>query len=221
MLASGWVTTGPEVAAFENDFAAAVGAAKAVAVSSCTAAMELSLRALRLPPGAPVLTPTLTFCGAVHAIVHAGLRPVLVDIDEAYVDARVASTVAAAGRARRQAGRDARRAPGRAPGAELSRLAAAAGLPSIGWSRTPPTPGRHEGRDPAGRGAVEARPASASTRRRTCRSARAAWSPPTMTELAGEVRRPAARHEPGRVAAVPARRQLAVRRGGRAASRPT
>ena len=39
--------------------------------------------ALGLPPGAPVLTPTLTFCGAVQAIVHAGLRPVLVDTDEA------------------------------------------------------------------------------------------------------------------------------------------
>jgi perosamine synthetase len=51
-------------------------------VSSCTAAIELSLRALRLPPGSPVLTPTLTFCGAVHAIVHSGLRPVLVDVDE-------------------------------------------------------------------------------------------------------------------------------------------
>jgi perosamine synthetase len=42
----------------------------------------MALTALGLPPGAPVLTPTLTFCGAVQAIVHAGLRPVLVDADE-------------------------------------------------------------------------------------------------------------------------------------------
>ncbi|MCP2335059.1 perosamine synthetase [Actinomadura rupiterrae] len=53
-----------------------------MAVASCTAALELALRALDLPPGAPVLTPSLTFCGAVNAILHAGLRPVLVDVDE-------------------------------------------------------------------------------------------------------------------------------------------
>jgi dTDP-4-amino-4,6-dideoxygalactose transaminase len=81
VLASGWVTTGPEVAQFENEFAAWIGAEHAVAVSSCTAALELSLRSLRLPPRSPVLTSTITFCGAVNAILHAGLRPVLVDID--------------------------------------------------------------------------------------------------------------------------------------------
>jgi dTDP-4-amino-4,6-dideoxygalactose transaminase len=81
VLSSGWVTTGPEVAAFEREFAALVGADHAVAVSSCTAALELALRALGLPHGARVATSTMTFCGAVHAIVHAGLSPVLVDID--------------------------------------------------------------------------------------------------------------------------------------------
>jgi dTDP-4-amino-4,6-dideoxygalactose transaminase len=83
VLASGWVTTGGESIAFEQEFGAWVGASYAVAVSSCTAAIEMALTALGLPPGAPVLTPTLTFCGAVQAIVHAGLRPVLVDTDEA------------------------------------------------------------------------------------------------------------------------------------------
>jgi dTDP-4-amino-4,6-dideoxygalactose transaminase len=81
VLTSGWLTTGPEVAAFERDFAEYVGAPHAVAVASCTTAIELSLRALHLPPGCRVLTPTMTFCGAVHAIVHAGLEPVLVDVD--------------------------------------------------------------------------------------------------------------------------------------------
>jgi dTDP-4-amino-4,6-dideoxygalactose transaminase len=81
VLASGWVTTGPEVVEFEREFAAGVGADHAVAVSSCTAAIELALRALRLPTGARVLTSTMTFCGAVHAIVHAGLQPVLVDVN--------------------------------------------------------------------------------------------------------------------------------------------
>jgi dTDP-4-amino-4,6-dideoxygalactose transaminase len=67
--------------AFEREFAHHVGASEAVAVASCTAAIELSLRALRLPAGAPVLVPTMTFSGAVQAIRHAGLRPVLVDVD--------------------------------------------------------------------------------------------------------------------------------------------
>ncbi len=82
VLAGGWVTMGAESAAFEEELAAWVGAEHAVAVSSCTAAIQMALTALDLPPGSPVLTPTLTFCGAVQAIVHAGLRPVLVDADE-------------------------------------------------------------------------------------------------------------------------------------------
>jgi perosamine synthetase len=81
VLESGWLTTGPEVLEFEREFAEWVGAEQAIAVASCTAAIELSLRAMRLPRGAKVLTSTMTFCGAVHAIVHAGLRPVFVDVN--------------------------------------------------------------------------------------------------------------------------------------------
>lgn len=81
VLRSGWVTTGPECAAFEDEFSAYLDVTQAVAVSSCTAALELVLRGLRLPAGSQVLTPTMTFCGAVEAIVHAGLVPVLVDSD--------------------------------------------------------------------------------------------------------------------------------------------
>ncbi len=81
VLASGWITTGPEVVEFEREFAELVGAEHAVAVASCTAAIEISLRALRLPRGAKVLTSTMTFCGAVHAIVHAGYEPILVDVN--------------------------------------------------------------------------------------------------------------------------------------------
>jgi perosamine synthetase len=73
---------GAESVAFEEEFASWVGARHAVAVSSCTAAIQMALTALDLPPGSGVLTPTLTFCGAVQAIVHARLRPVLVDADE-------------------------------------------------------------------------------------------------------------------------------------------
>lgn len=81
VLASGWVTTGHQTELFESEFAAHVEAEHAIAVSSCTAALELALRALRLPAGGAVLVPAVTFCGAAHAILHAGLRPVLVDVD--------------------------------------------------------------------------------------------------------------------------------------------
>lgn len=81
VLASGWVTTGAEVAAFEREFADHVGARHAVAVTSCTVGIELALRSLKLAEGDAVLTSANTFCGAVHAILHAGLQPVLVDVD--------------------------------------------------------------------------------------------------------------------------------------------
>jgi dTDP-4-amino-4,6-dideoxygalactose transaminase len=83
VLASGWVTTGQEVAAFEEEFADFVRARHAVAVSSCTAALELSIRGLRLRPGAKVLVPAVTFCSAAHSVLHAGAQPVLVDVDPA------------------------------------------------------------------------------------------------------------------------------------------
>lgn len=96
VLAGGWVTMGAESAAFEQEFASWVGAPHAVAVSSCTAAIEMALMALDLPAGSPVLTPTLTFCGAVQAIVHAGLRPVLIDADARTLGVSAESVAAAA-----------------------------------------------------------------------------------------------------------------------------
>ncbi|HYM96837.1 MAG TPA: DegT/DnrJ/EryC1/StrS family aminotransferase [Candidatus Sulfotelmatobacter sp.] len=81
VLASGWVTTGPEVVEFEREFAKLVDAEHAIAVASCTAGIEIALRALRLPRGARVLSSTMTFCGAVNAIVHSGYEPVLVDVN--------------------------------------------------------------------------------------------------------------------------------------------
>jgi dTDP-4-amino-4,6-dideoxygalactose transaminase len=96
VLDSGWVTMGPETLAFEQEFGAWVGAPHAVAVSSCTAAIQLALTALNLPPRSPVLTPTITFCGAVQAIVHAGLRPVLMDTDASTLTVSEAGAAAAA-----------------------------------------------------------------------------------------------------------------------------
>ena len=82
VLATGWITSGQQVVDFEAEFARYVGAREAVAVSSCTAAIELSLRALRLPPRSKVLMSTMTFCGAAAAIAHAGHVVVLADVDE-------------------------------------------------------------------------------------------------------------------------------------------
>ena len=92
VLASGWVTTGEQTLAFETEFAEVVQAERAVGVSSCTAALELSLRVMRLPPGSRVLVSTLTFCGAVKAILHAGHTPVLVDVNPATLMPDAATT---------------------------------------------------------------------------------------------------------------------------------
>jgi dTDP-4-amino-4,6-dideoxygalactose transaminase len=127
VLESGWLTTGPEVVAFEREFAQWVQADHAVAVASCTAAIELALRALQLPRGAKVLTSTMTFCGAVHAIVHAGLVPVLADVDPVTLCSD-ASTCAAA--AKRVGGVDAMVVTHYAGfPAPVEELAEAAGLP--------------------------------------------------------------------------------------------
>ena len=80
-LKSGWLGTGPKVARFEADFAAYERAPNAVAVSSCTAALHLSMLTLGLKPGDEVITTALTFAATVNAIIHAGATPVLVDVD--------------------------------------------------------------------------------------------------------------------------------------------
>ena len=82
-LRSGWIGTGPRVARLERDFAAYKGVRSAAAVNSCTAALHLALLALELEPGDEVITTALTFCATVNAIIHAGARPVLADVDPA------------------------------------------------------------------------------------------------------------------------------------------
>jgi dTDP-4-amino-4,6-dideoxygalactose transaminase len=80
-MESGWLGTGPKVARFEADFLAYKQARYAAAVNSCTAALHLSLLAADLQPGDEVITTPLTFCASVNAIIHAGLTPVLADVD--------------------------------------------------------------------------------------------------------------------------------------------
>jgi len=81
VLRSGWLGTGPKVAAFERDFQSYKGANHAIAVSSATAALHLSFIAAGLKRGDEVITTANTFCATVNAIIHAGATPVLVDID--------------------------------------------------------------------------------------------------------------------------------------------
>jgi dTDP-4-amino-4,6-dideoxygalactose transaminase len=80
-LRSGWLGTGPRVARFEDDFRAYKGVSHAVAVSSCSAALHLSMLAAGIGPGDEVITSAMTFCAGVNAIVHTGATPVLADID--------------------------------------------------------------------------------------------------------------------------------------------
>lgn len=80
-MRSGWLGTGPKVAQFEENFCTYRGAKYAVAVNSCTAALHLSMIAAGLQSGDEVITTPLTFCATVNAIIHAGLTPVLADVD--------------------------------------------------------------------------------------------------------------------------------------------
>jgi len=82
-LHSGWLGTGPKVARFENDFAEYKGVAPqhVAAVNSCTAALHISMIAANLQPGDEVITTPMTFCATVNSIIHAGLTPVLADVE--------------------------------------------------------------------------------------------------------------------------------------------
>src|SRR2546429_7790164 len=79
-ILSGWVTQGPEVAAFEREFADAVGASHACAVSSCTTALHLALVALGVRRGDEVVTVSHSFIATANAITYCGAMPVFVDV---------------------------------------------------------------------------------------------------------------------------------------------
>jgi dTDP-4-amino-4,6-dideoxygalactose transaminase len=79
-LRGGWITTGKKVHEFEARFAEYVGARHAVALSSCTAGLHLALVASRVGRRHEVLVPTMTFCASANVVVHAGAKPVLVDV---------------------------------------------------------------------------------------------------------------------------------------------
>jgi perosamine synthetase len=80
-IASGWVSQGPRVREFEQAFAARMGAAEAVATTSCTTALALALHVSGVGPGDEVIVPSLSFIATANAVWHCGGRPVFADID--------------------------------------------------------------------------------------------------------------------------------------------
>jgi perosamine synthetase len=81
VILSGWVTQGPEVAAFEREFAEFVGAPHACAVSNCTTALHLALLAVGISAGDEVVTVSHSFIATANAIRYCGATPVFVDVE--------------------------------------------------------------------------------------------------------------------------------------------
>ena len=81
VLRSGWLAHGPKVREFEEAFAARLGVKHAVSVSSCTAALHLSLLALGIGLGDEVIVPAQTHVATAHAALYVGAKPVFADVD--------------------------------------------------------------------------------------------------------------------------------------------
>jgi perosamine synthetase len=81
VILSGWTTQGPEVAAFEREFAEFVGATHAVAVSNCTTALHLALLAAGVSPGDEVITVSHSYIATANSIAYCGAIPIFVDIE--------------------------------------------------------------------------------------------------------------------------------------------
>jgi perosamine synthetase len=81
VIASGWVSQGPKVRAFEEAFAARVGAAEAVATTNCTTALQLALYVMGVGPGDEVVVPSLSFIATANSVWQCGATPVFADID--------------------------------------------------------------------------------------------------------------------------------------------
>ena len=81
VIRSGWLTQGPKVKRFEDDFAAYVGTPHACAVSSCTTALHLALLVVGVRPGDVVITVSHSFIATANSIRYCGAEPLFVDID--------------------------------------------------------------------------------------------------------------------------------------------
>lgn len=81
VIMSGWITQGPEVAAFEQEFAAFVGGVHACAVSNCTTALHLALLAVGVGPGDEVVTVSHSYIATANSVRYCGATPVFVDVE--------------------------------------------------------------------------------------------------------------------------------------------
>jgi dTDP-4-amino-4,6-dideoxygalactose transaminase len=81
VIASGWISQGPRVRAFEAAFAERVGAPEAVATSNCTTALQLALYVSGVRPGDEVIVPSLSFIATANAVWQCGATPVFADVD--------------------------------------------------------------------------------------------------------------------------------------------
>lgn len=81
VILSGWITQGPEVAAFEKEFAEFVGSPYACAVSNCTTALHLALLTVGVQPGDEVITVSHSYIATANAIRYCGATPVFIDVE--------------------------------------------------------------------------------------------------------------------------------------------
>ncbi len=81
VLHSGWITTGPRAAEFEEAFCKYAGCEGAVALSSATGGMHIALKALGIGPGDEVVTPSMTWVSMINLVVLAGAKPVFADVE--------------------------------------------------------------------------------------------------------------------------------------------
>ena len=104
-MRSGWLTTGPNAAAFEREFVDDLigssgtpesnGSVAALAVNSATAGLHLALEAIGVGPGDEVIVPTWTFTATAEVVRYLGATPVIVDVDPATLNIDLAAAEAA------------------------------------------------------------------------------------------------------------------------------
>ena len=81
VLKSGWIGLGPRTAAFEKEFAEYIGVFGSVGLNSATAALDMSLKLMRINHGDEVIVPTMTFVSTGHAVAYNLATPIFVDVD--------------------------------------------------------------------------------------------------------------------------------------------
>ncbi len=81
-ILSGWVTQGPKVAEFEEDFAEYVGSKYAVAVSNCTTALHLAMIVAGIKSGDEVICPSMSYIATANCITYVGAKPIFAEVNE-------------------------------------------------------------------------------------------------------------------------------------------